>query len=294
MPSFPIINVSQVKKLSPFRYPGGKTWFYPHFANWLRWVLTKRPDLEAHLVEPFAGGASVGLNTLNDGLVDRLTLIEINFEIATFWKVVFSEKATLLIEKIRGFNLTPDNIERVFSEQGGNEVDIAFRVLLKNRISYGGIITKGAGRIKRGENNRGLSSRWYPTTLVERIKHLYKFRSKVTVMHGDGMLFLKENIDRPLILFVDPPYTVSKKGPGHRLYDHSEVDHKTLLKLLADSNSEFLATYNDAEEIIELAQETGLDYFRVPMLARKGVVVNELVLCKDASWIEETSSALGL
>ena len=208
--------------------------------------------------------------------------------------MVFSDEAALLIEKIQHFNLTSDNVERVFSEERSNNVDIAFRILLKNRISYGGIITKGAGKIKRGENNRGLSSRWYPTTLIKRIKYLYSLRSKVTVIHGDGMSFLRKNVDRPLILFVDPPYTASKKSPGRRLYNYSEVDHKALLNLLANSNSEFLATYDDAKEILELAQEAGLDYFRVPMLARRGVLVNELVLCKDASWIEETNNALYL
>jgi len=286
---FPVINVSQVNKLSPFRYPGGKTWFFPYFAAWLRWTRPRRQDLELHLVEPFAGGASVGLNALAGGLVERLTLVEIDPGVATFWRVVFSEEAGLLVEKIRRFEPTPENAERTLSEEGGDEADVAFRVLLRNRIGYGGIMAKGAGRMRRGEGGRGLFSRWYPATLVKRIEHLHGLRSRVKVVHGDGMHFLAENAHRPFIFFVDPPYTAGR-GPGHRLYRYAEVDHGGLLRLLARVKGEFLATYNEAEEVVRLAEEAGLDHLRVPMLARRGKLAKELVLCRDASWAAEIVS----
>jgi len=285
----PVINVSQVRKLGPFRYPGGKTWFFPYFAAWLRWMLPRRPDLEPHLVEPFAGGASVGLNALAEGLVERLTLVEIDLGVATFWKVVFSEESPLLIEKILRFEPTLENAERALSEEGGDEVDLAFRVLLRNRIAYGGILAKGAGRMRRGEDGRGPFSRWYPETLARRIEALHGLRSRVEVVHGDGVRFLAESAQRPLVFFVDPPYTAGG-GPGGRLYRYAEVDHGTLLRLLARLKGEFLATYNDAEEVVRLAEEAGLDHLRVPMLARKGKVVKELVLCRDASWAAEIVS----
>ena len=49
-------NVAQVKQLSPFRYPGGKTWLVPEIRNWLR-SARRMPDV---FVEPFAGGAMAG------------------------------------------------------------------------------------------------------------------------------------------------------------------------------------------------------------------------------------------
>jgi len=52
-----VVNVSSIPQRSPFRYPGGKTWFVPIVRQWLR-SLDKKPKL---LIEPFAGGAIVGL-----------------------------------------------------------------------------------------------------------------------------------------------------------------------------------------------------------------------------------------
>lgn len=42
------VNVSKVKQLSPFRYPGGKTWLVPEIVRWIR-SLDFRPSV---FVEP--------------------------------------------------------------------------------------------------------------------------------------------------------------------------------------------------------------------------------------------------
>ena len=46
-------NVAQVRQLSPFRYPGGKTWLVPEVRKWLM-TSKRQPSV---FVEPFAGGA---------------------------------------------------------------------------------------------------------------------------------------------------------------------------------------------------------------------------------------------
>ncbi|MDP8791430.1 DNA adenine methylase, partial [Serratia marcescens] len=46
-------NVAQVRQLSPFRYPGGKTWLVPEVRKWLM-ASKVTPSV---FVEPFAGGA---------------------------------------------------------------------------------------------------------------------------------------------------------------------------------------------------------------------------------------------
>ena len=49
------VNVASVPQRSPFRYPGGKTWFVPTFRKWIR-ALDNKPEL---LVEPFTGGGII-------------------------------------------------------------------------------------------------------------------------------------------------------------------------------------------------------------------------------------------
>ena len=70
-------NVSQVKHLSPFRYPGGKTWLVPEVRRWLK-ASEQRPSV---FVEPFAGGAIAGLSMAAEGLTDRVYLCELDDDV---------------------------------------------------------------------------------------------------------------------------------------------------------------------------------------------------------------------
>jgi len=41
------VNVASVPQRSPFRYPGGKTWFVPTFRRWMGQKAPKLPYLRA-------------------------------------------------------------------------------------------------------------------------------------------------------------------------------------------------------------------------------------------------------
>src|SRR5881396_794504 len=69
-----VINVASVPKRSPFRYPGGKTWLVPRIRQWL----LSRPVRPADLIEPFAGGAIVGLTAAFERLAEHVTLVELD------------------------------------------------------------------------------------------------------------------------------------------------------------------------------------------------------------------------
>ncbi|MGH7194996.1 MAG: DNA adenine methylase, partial [Candidatus Saccharimonadales bacterium] len=82
-----VVNVASVPHRSPFRYPGGKTWLVPHARRWLSNIRRS-----AEFAEPFAGGGIVGLSVLFEGLADRLTLFEIDKDIAAVWKTILNGK----------------------------------------------------------------------------------------------------------------------------------------------------------------------------------------------------------
>src|SRR5688572_28768651 len=77
-----VINVSAVPHRSPFRYPGGKTWLVPYVRQWLKSLTTKPSEF----AEPFAGGGIVGLSMLIDELTARISLVELDEQIASVWK----------------------------------------------------------------------------------------------------------------------------------------------------------------------------------------------------------------
>jgi DNA adenine methylase len=57
--------MASVKQLSPFRYPGGKTWLVPTVKLWL----SRKRRRSDHFVELFAGGGIIGLTVAAERLV---------------------------------------------------------------------------------------------------------------------------------------------------------------------------------------------------------------------------------
>ena len=58
-------------------------------------------------------------------------------------------------------------------------------------------MTEGAGLLKRGENGKGLASRWYPETLVDRIQALREIRHRVTFEQSDALEVMGSFRKRP-------------------------------------------------------------------------------------------------
>jgi DNA adenine methylase len=124
---------------SPFRYPGGKSWLVPLTRAWLQ---QRRPSL---LIEPFAGSAAVSLAALGEGLVEQIELCELDAHIAAVWRVMLSSDARALAERVRSFEFNDDAVRRVLASSPPDRVELAFRVLLRNRVSRGGIYGAALG-----------------------------------------------------------------------------------------------------------------------------------------------------
>lgn len=250
-------------QLSPFRYPGGKTWLVPFVTRWIR-SLSHRPS---YLVDPFVGGGSIPLAALSQGLVDRLILRELDRDVAAVWQCVFSNSYEDLCKRILAFRISRTSVINELQRDDGTIADRAFRTILKNRTFRGGILAKGASLMKAGENGHGIKSRWYPDTLVRRIRGLAQFRNAVDFSSGDGFEVIRSLCDDSrATFFIDPPYTAGTgKRAGMRLYRHSQIDHEELFGLMARSAGSFLMTYDDDLSVTELTRRFGFQIQRVPM-----------------------------
>ena len=162
------VNVASVPQRSPFRYPGGKTWFVPTFRHWMAQIYPK-PSI---LVEPFAGGGIISLTALFENLVERVVMVELDDEIAAVWQSVVNGDAKWLAHRILDFNLTKETVMQEITRTPKTIREKAFQTILKNRTSHGGILAEGSGFLKYGENGKGIRSRWYPTTLANRFENL--------------------------------------------------------------------------------------------------------------------------
>jgi DNA adenine methylase len=278
-----VINVAQVKHRSPLRYPGGKTWLVPRARQWV----ASLPERPAKLIEPFCGGAIVSLSLVFDDLVDHATLVELDEQVAAMWETIISDEGggEWLAARIEGFELTPESVKEVLGYEGNDLRRRAFQTVVQNRTSRGGILAAGAGRIKYGEAGKGISSRWYPTTLANRIRDIVSVRERLDFIHGNGLRVLRDNLHRSdAVAFIDPPYTAGGKRAGNRLYNYSELDHEALFSLAQAFQGDFLMTYDNAPEVQELADQHGFDTLAVAMKNTHHARMDELLIGRSLDW----------
>ncbi|MFO1371827.1 MAG: DNA adenine methylase [Candidatus Competibacteraceae bacterium] len=277
------VNVASVPQRSPFRYPGGKTWFVPTFRRWIR-SLDCNPEL---LVEPFVGGGIISLTALFENLVKKSVMMEIDNEVAAVWEAVTEGYAEWVADKILHFDMTHENLAK---ELRISPVDIkqkAFQTILKNRTLHGGILAEGAGLLKNGENGKGIKSRWYPQTLANRIINLNHIREKIVFFKGDALELLPNYIENSrAVFFIDPPYTVGGKKAGKRLYRHYNLDHERLFQIVKSLKGDFLMTYDDADEVKNLARKHGFQMRLIPMNTTHHTQIFELVIGKNLAWLD--------
>lgn len=279
-----IVNVAQVPHRSPFRYPGGKTWLVPRIRAWL----ASQPRKPTIFVEPFAGGAIVGLTVGFEGLADHVVLVELDRQVAAVWQTILGGDAYWLADRILSFDLTHENVRAALADDGGGVRQQAFRTILKNRTFHGGILAPGSSLIKHGENGKGLQSRWYAKTLATRIQAIGQVRDRFTFICGDGIGVINDLAElQHAVFFIDPPYTAGGKNgkrAGTRLYTHHQVDHERLFAAAEKVAGDVLLTYDDAPDVQALADR---HHFAVATAAMKNThheKMSELLIGRSLDW----------
>ena len=277
------VNVASVPQRSPFRYPGGKTWFVPILRAWIR-SLPKTPEI---FVEPFAGGGIASLTVAFEQLANHVIMSETDEGVSAVWRTILNGQGEWLAKEILDFKLTLQNVLHALTEDANDtEVSLrrkAFLTLLRNRVQRGGIMAPGAGLVKDGENNKGISSRWYPETLARRIREISSKIGQMSFYSGDGFSLMDDYlVDDNAAFYVDPPYMKAAK----RLYRNWQVDHRRLFEKLACVSGPFLMSYDNAPEIQGMAREFGFQCRPVRMNNTHHAEMTELVISRDLDWLD--------
>lgn len=259
----------------------------PQVRAWLT-SLQPRPS---EVIEPFAGGGIIGLSALFDGLCERLTLVELDSNVAAVWQTILEGGHERLADQILTFEVTEQNVRESLSRECNSVPERAFATILRNRMQRGGIMAPGASLMKKGENGHGLKSRWYPETLARRIMAIADRRESIRFIEGDGLRIIEANSQRTdVAFFIDPPYTVA----GRRLYIHSDIDHKDLFEQLSRVAGHFLITYDDAPEIRTLAGQHGFNLSKVAMKNTHHEIMYELLIEKASERPASSDESLHL
>lgn len=274
----PAVNVACVPQRSPLRYPGGKTWLIPHIRFWLG-RMNPRP---LELIEPFAGGAIVSLTAVMENLVQRAVMAEIDQDVAAFWNAALHHNNELR-RWVKEFNPTRDSVSQLSSLDPESMAPKGFRTLVLNRTRRGGILADGASLARLGENGKGLLSRWYPDTIVRRLRDISHHSDRIEFIQSDGLDVLESRLrngDAGTVVFADPPYTAGGKRAGKRLYNSHIIDHQRLFSILANSRTDFLMTYDKSPEILSLIGTYQFHAVEVQMRNTHHSRVSELVITR--------------
>ena len=285
-PDFPVspipaVNVASVPQRSPLRYPGGKTWLIPHVRAWLA-PMQPRPRT---LIEPFCGGGIVALTAVCENLVEQCFMAELDHDVAAFWHAALRHNAELS-HLVSEFEPTRESVSALADQAPRGLLEHGFRTLVLNRTRRGGILAPGAALTKSGENNKGLASRWYPDTIIHRLRNIEAHAQQINFCEADGLDLLEVIAEVPgTVAFIDPPYTAGGKRAGRRLYSHNQIDHRRLFKILAQTPVDFLMTYDRSPEIAELIAEYGFHAVEVVMKNTHHAHISELVITRRAVFV---------
>ncbi|MGP4074163.1 DNA adenine methylase [Piscibacillus sp. B03] len=241
----PSTDIKFKKQLSPLRYPGGKSKLVELVYSHLR------ESNREHFVSPFCGGASVELSLLEAGVVDHLTLNDLDFGIySLFWTIL--NTPDMLIEQIYHTPLTQKDY---FSAQqiinndyyGVDMIDAAWALLVTNRLAYSGIVKANPLGGRKG-NRAQLLSRWNPSNLAHRIKKIYEMREQITLTNLDAISVIEEEYWLAnATLFIDPPYVSKGKQLYHHYYDkgnHMELSLVLDLLYQGQPGADMIITYD--------------------------------------------------
>jgi len=241
------------KRLSPFRYPGGKSKLIDFLASRFQ---------SEHLdtfIEAFAGGASVGLCLLDAGVTKRLVLNDTDPGVYAFWSQIVENPAPILY---RLDEITPNHA--AFSTAKGildapkywSREELAWSQLVVNRLAFSGISTANELGGHSGSDKQ-LLVRWNPKALKKRIEHIHRMADAIEVSCINAYDLIEQSAywDERTTLFIDPPYVVQGKALYRKYFD--ENDHRDLAWLIESlykgmPGADIVITYDDCELVREL------------------------------------------
>lgn len=230
---------------SPLRYPGGKSDFLAVVAE----ILSNAGLSGRHVVEPYAGSAAVSLGLLDLGLTPRVTLLERDPLIYSFWKAVFTRLDELIVS-FQDLPITLETWQRlqpllaIDKPDDKRVVEMGVAGLFLNRANFSGIMNAGpiGGRGQRSAYP--IDCRTNKDSIIGILLALSMFSTRVSVLFGDAVKLIKRLENKEdLFVYADPPYFV--KGPALYRYHYGMAQHQQLASALANAKFKWLLSYDD-------------------------------------------------
>jgi DNA adenine methylase len=274
---------------SPLRYPGGKG----KVADYFKKVFKDNLLYDGVYVEPYAGGASVGLSLLFNEYASRIIINDIDKSIFSFWHSVLNETEVLC----QIINDTPINIE-VWDKQKNIQknksqedlLQLGFSTFFLNRTNRSGILNAGiiGGREQTGKWK--IDARFNKKKLITRIEKIAQYKDKIEIHNSDAVELvtkLQSTLPSKSLFYFDPPYYV--KGKDLYLNYYNDIDHQNIAQAISNLNSQkWIVTYDNVEQIQLLYSAFRNKQFKLNYSAgNKAKKGDEIMIFSDNMFISE-------
>lgn len=256
---------------TPLRYPGGKG----KLAEYMKEIIRNNKLYDGEYVEPYAGGAAIGLELMFQEYVSRIHINDVSHHIYSFWKSVLhdTEELCRLIKNTRLSVASWDRQKRIFSNPHDYDyVQIGFATFFLNRTNRSGILNGGpiGGRDQTGPWK--IDARYNADELNFRIESIAKMRNRIKLTHSDALAFLKFGLPKwpkKTLIYLDPPYFAQGRELYYDYY-HPD-DHADVARFIgAKMNSRFwMVSYDNVAAIRKLYSDYRSTVYNVGYSARE-------------------------
>ncbi|MBN1461319.1 MAG: DNA adenine methylase [Armatimonadetes bacterium] len=229
---------------TPLRYPGGKRRLAPVVASLLR----ENGLRDVQYVEPYAGGAALGLALLFEEYASVIHLNDLSRPVYAFWYTVLNHSAELC-RRIEQTAVTMNEWWRqraVYDARATAALeDLGFATLFLNRTNRSGIISGGVIGGKEQSGKWGLDARFNKAELVQRIRRIARYRNRIKLYHLDALDFTNQilsEMEYNTLAFFDPPYI--ENGEDLYLNEYTLEGHRQLAARIVLLECPWLVTYD--------------------------------------------------
>jgi DNA adenine methylase len=229
---------------TPLRYPGGKR----RLSTLITRLLEANGMRDIEYVEPYAGGAAIALRLLLEEYASVIHINDLSRPVYAFWHAVLNDTANFC-QRIQRTKVTMREWHRQRKIYENRDVadlgDLGFATLFLNRTNRSGIINGGVigGKAQAGEWT--LDVRFGKPELLNRIRRIGRYRSRVNLYQMDTLDFTNKVISKlgeSAFVFYDPPYI--ENGEDLYLNDYTIEGHRQLADRVIRLKQPWVVTYD--------------------------------------------------
>lgn len=273
--------MSQIFK-TPLRYPGGKA----KLSGFIKSVFADNSLMDGHYVEPYAGGAGIAFEVLFLECASHIHLNDIDRAVYCFWDAVVNH-TDWLCKKITDtrISISQWKKQKAIHRDAANAdpLELGFALFFLNRTNRSGILNGGVigGLDQTGEWK--IDARFNKPDLIQRIKKIASYRSRISIYNLDAAKFITEIISKlqqKALVYLDPPYFVK----GKRLYrnHYKKNDHQVIAELIKSKISQrWIVSYDNVQDIIDLYAGHRRAVYNLDYSAAKRSVGSEVMFFCD-------------